>query len=148
MMDLIGSLQEKAFPDDLQAYYGEDGRLRRWLAIAEEAVQFLHVPSAELPNYAREHGFAHEVSAVAVNCDTRKAHPGAISLLFYTYELIFGQTKISRLSPGVRFIALAIKKIGWGIMTCNAIAKSLERECKREPTLRQKRDGFFVERQG
>ena len=58
----------------------------------------------------------------------RIADPAVLYHLLHTYELVFGQATISRYSPAIRFIALAIERIGWDSKTREAIAQALRRE--------------------
>ena len=59
--------------------------------------------------------------------DSSKYDPGAVRLIFFTYEMIYGQSGISRNGPAVRFIEAAIKRIGWHPVSPGAIEQLLRR---------------------
>ena len=85
----------------------ELSRLRRLLAAAQEDPQHHHLPDEET--------------------HPRIADPDSLYMLLFTYELVFGRATISRSSPAVQFIALAIKRIGWDGKTDAAVAQALLR---------------------
>ena len=63
--------------------------------------------------------------------DLRKYDASAVRLIFFSYELIFGQSGISRGSPAVRFIVAAIKRIGWDPVSPGAVEQLLRRSLDR-----------------
>ncbi len=59
--------------------------------------------------------------------DPKKYDPQAVRLIFFSYEMIYGQSGISRNGPAVRFIEAAIKRIGWHPVRPGAIEQLLRR---------------------
>jgi hypothetical protein len=59
--------------------------------------------------------------------DPNKYDPQAVRLIFFSYEMIYGQSGRSRNGPAVRFIETAIKSIGWHTVGPGAIEQLLRR---------------------
>jgi hypothetical protein len=59
--------------------------------------------------------------------DPKKYDPQAVRLIFFSYEMIYGQSGMSRNGPAVRFIEAAIKSIGWHPVRPGAIEQLLRR---------------------
>jgi hypothetical protein len=62
--------------------------------------------------------------------DPRKYDPQAIRKIFFSYEMIYGQSGISRNSPAVRFIAAIVKAVGWDPVGPGAIEQLLRRSLR------------------
>jgi len=59
--------------------------------------------------------------------DVKKYDRQAVRIIFFSYEMIYGQSGISRNGPAVRFIEAAIKRIGWHPVSPGAIEQLLRR---------------------
>jgi hypothetical protein len=59
--------------------------------------------------------------------DPKKYDSDAVKLIFFSYEMLFGKSGISRSGPAVRFIGTAITRIGWHPISPGAIEQLLRR---------------------
>ncbi len=70
--------------------------------------------------------------------DPVKYDPQAVMLIFLSYEMIFGQSAISRSSPAVQFIGNAIRRIGWHSISSGAIEQLLRRSLSQRAPISRK----------
>jgi hypothetical protein len=59
--------------------------------------------------------------------DPLRYSPGLVVFIFHLYEIIFGRSGFTRDAPAVRFLASAVKRIGWAPLTMGAIEQMLRR---------------------
>jgi len=63
--------------------------------------------------------------------EPRRYDAHAVRIIFFSYEMIFGQPGISRRSPAVRFIVAAIKRIGWDPISPGAVEQRIRHSLQR-----------------